>query len=182
MAEVLGMGMSTAVLWIGALAMLAGTLVYLWLGRNVAVYEQDFFIMSISITVIAATAYLAMAMGMGRLSFNGEEVVVVRYIDWLLTTPLIIALLGILADADRSLIATLVGVDIYMIAAGFLGAIADGVFASLVWWALGSIAYLILLYLLLGALSSAADELPDDVSDIFTTLRNLTVVLWSVYR
>jgi len=173
--------MSTAVLWIGALAMLVGTLVYLWLGRNVAVYEQDFFIMSISITVIAATAYLAMAMGMGRLSFNGEEVVVVRYIDWLLTTPLIIALLGILADADRSLIATLVGVDIYMIAAGFLGAIADGVFASLVWWALGSIAYLILLYLLLGALSSAADELPDDVSDIFTTLRNLTVVLWSVY-
>jgi bacteriorhodopsin len=181
MTEALGIGMSTAILWIGALAMFAGTLIYLWLGRNVAVYEQNFFIMAISITVIAATAYLAMAMGMGRVTLNGEEVVVARYIDWLLTTPLIIALLGILANASKNLIATLIGVDIYMIVAGLLGAIADGLFASLIWWALGCVAYLVFIYLLLGALSEAANEMPDDVSGIFTTLRNLTVVLWSVY-
>lgn len=176
-----GIDPSVAVLWIGALAMFAGALVYLWLGRNVAVYEQNFFIMAISITVIAATAYLAMAMGMGRMTFNGEEVVVARYIDWLLTTPLILALLGILANANRSLIATLIGVDIYMIAAGLLGAIADRLFASLIWWALGTVAFLVLLYLILGALSTAAEEMPDDVSGMFTTLRNLTIVLWSIY-
>ena len=177
----MNMELEAIILWIGAGAMVFGTLVYLWLGRNVAVYEQNFFIMAISITVIAATAYLAMAMGMGRMTFNGEEVVVARYIDWLLTTPLLIALLGILANADRSLIATLIGVDIYMIAVGLLGAIADTFFVSLVWWSLGVVAYLVLLYLLLGALSDAADEMPDDVSGIFTTLRNLTVVLWSIY-
>jgi bacteriorhodopsin len=181
MLETLGADLSTAVLWVGALAMILGTLVYLWLGRNVAVYEQNFFIMTIGITVIAATAYLAMAMGMGRMTFNGEEVVVARYIDWLLTTPLIIALLGILAEANRSLIATLVGVDAYMIVAGLLGAIAEGLFASLIWWALGSVAFLVLLYLLLGALSEAANEMPDDVGGMFITLRNLTIVLWSIY-
>lgn len=181
MTQALGIDPSTAILWVGALAMFAGTLLYLWLGRNVAVYEQNFFIMTISITVIAATAYLAMAMGMGRMTFNGEEVVVARYIDWLLTTPLIIALLGVLAEANRSLIATLVGVDIYMIVAGLLGAIAEGLFASLIWWALGSVAFLVLLYLLLGALSEAMNEMPDDVGELFTTLRNLTIVLWGVY-
>lgn len=158
-----------------------GTLVYLWLGRNVAVYEQNFFIMAISVTVIAATAYLAMAMGMGSVTVNGEEFLLVRYIDWLLTTPLLIALLGILANASRSLIATLVGVDVYMIVAGILGVLADTLLTSLVWWALGVVAYLVFMYLLLGALSNAADEMPGDVSDIFTTLRNLTIVIWSVY-
>mgnify|MGYP000515272170 CR=1 FL=1 len=177
----LGADLSTVILWVGALAMILGTLLYLWLGRNVAVYEQNFFIMTISITVIAATAYLAMAMGMGRMTFNGEEVIIARYVDWLLTTPLIIALLGILAKANRSLIATLVGVDVYMIVAGLLGAVADGLFASLIWWALGSVAFFVLLYLLLGALSEAAKEMPDDVGGMFITLRNLTIVLWSVY-
>jgi len=181
MVEILGAEAEQLILAVGALAMIFGTLVYLWLGRNVAVYEQDFFIMAISVTVIAATAYLAMAMGMGRMTFNGQEVVVARYIDWLLTTPLLIALLGILANADRSLIATLIGVDVYMIFAGLLGAIADTLFVSLVWWSLGVVAYLVFLYLLFGALSGAADEMPQDVSGMFTTLRNLTVVLWSIY-
>jgi len=181
MTQALGIDPSTAVLWLGALAMILGTLAYLWLGRNVAVYEQEFFIMAISVTVIAATAYLAMAMGMGSITVNGKEFVFVRYVDWLLTTPLLIALLGILANASRSLIATLVGVDIYMIVAGILGVLADTLFTSLVWWSLGVVAYLIFLYLLIGALSEAADEMPDDVSGIFTTLRNLTIVIWSVY-
>jgi len=170
-----------AMLWAGAAAMLLGTLVYLWLGRNVAVYEQNFFIMAISITVIAATAYLAMALGMGRITVGGEEVKILRYADWLLTTPLIIALLGILANANRSLIATLVGVDIYMITSATLGTLSSSVFVSLVWLGVGTVAYLVFLYLLLGALSSAANEMPDDVADIYTTLRNLTVVMWSLY-
>jgi len=174
-------GAETLILWAGAAAMFIGTLAYFWLGRNVAVYEQNFFIMAISITVIAATAYLAMALGMGRVTIGGEEVLIARYIDWLLTTPLIIALLGILANASRNLIATLVGVDIYMISSAFLGALSSSLFVSLVWLGVGTVAYLLFLYLLLGALSDAAGEMPEDVSGIYTTLRNLTIVLWSIY-
>jgi len=181
MTEAVGTDISTAVLLSGAIVMLLGTLVYLWLGRNVAVYEQNFFIMAISITVIAATAYFAMAMGMGRILVNGDEVFIARYIDWLLTTPIILSLLGLLANAERSLIATLIGVDVYMISVGFLGVIADTLFVSLVWWSLGVVAYLVLIYLLLGVLSDAVDEMPEDVSGIFVTLRNLTVVIWSFY-
>jgi bacteriorhodopsin len=174
-------GLDTVILWLGAAAMILGTLAYLWLGRNVAVYEQNFFIMAISVTVIAATAYLAMALGMGRITVGGQEVLVARYIDWLLTTPLIIALLGILANANRSLIATLVGVDIYMIGTAFLGTLSSSLFVSLVWLGVGTVAYLVFLYLLLGALSEAAAEMPDDVSGMYTTLRNLTIVMWSIY-
>ena len=174
-------GLENVILWLGTAAMALGTLVFLWLGRNVAVYEQNFFVMAISITVIAATAYLAMALGMGSIRVGGQEVLVARYVDWILTTPLIIALLGVLANASRSLILTIIGVDVYMIIAGLLGAVAQTVFVSLVWWAIGSVAFLVLLYLLFGAISTAADEQPDDVAGIYRTLRNLTVVLWSIY-
>ncbi|MFP4188346.1 MAG: bacteriorhodopsin [Halobacteriales archaeon] len=174
-------GLENLVLWLGTAAMLLGTLVFFWLGRSVAVYEQNFFVMAISITVIAAAAYLAMALGMGRVTVGGDEVLVARYIDWLLTTPLILVLLGILARARKSLVATLVGVDIFMIVAGLLGAIADTLYVSLVWWSVGSIAYIVILYLLLGALSDAASKQPDAVAGVYTTLRNLTVVLWSIY-
>lgn len=161
--------------------MILGTLAYFWLGRSVAVYEDRFFIMAIAVTVIAATAYLAMALGMGRLEINNQEVMVVRYMDWMLTTPLIIALLGILAKASKELIATLIGVDLYMIGAGFLGVIAEPLWQSVLWWGIGCAAYVLFLYLFLGAVSKAANEQPDDVAGMYTTLRNLTLVLWTLY-
>jgi bacteriorhodopsin len=68
-----------------------------------------------------------------------------------------------------------------MISAATLGTLSSSLFVSLVWLGVGTVAYLIFLYLLLGALSDAADDMPDDVSGIYTKLRNLTVVLWSVY-
>lgn len=181
MTELLGVPGEQLILALGATAMFIGTLVYFWLGRNVAVYEENFFIMAISITVIAATAYLAMALGMGRMVIGTEEIIVARYVDWLLTTPLIIALLGLLANASKSLIATLIGVDIYMISAAMIGAASSSLVVSLVWFGLGTAAYLLFIYLLLGALSTAAEEMPGDVSGIYTTLRNLTIVLWSIY-
>ncbi|MCX2818523.1 MAG: bacteriorhodopsin [Methanobacteriota archaeon] len=171
----------TLALWAGALSMLLGTAVYLWLGRNVAVYEQSFFVISISITVIAATAYLAMALGTGRVTVGGEEVLIARYIDWILTTPLVVVLLGLVANASRRLIVTLVVVDICMMITATLGALTPSLSATAVWFGVGSVAYLIFLYLVLGSLSSAVTEMPDAVSDVYTTLRNLTVVVWSLY-
>ena len=161
--------------------MILGTLAYFWLGRSVAVYEDRFFIIAISVTVIAATAYLAMALGMGRVQIAGKEVMVARYVDWILTTPLIIALLGILAKASKELIVTLIGVDLYMIGAGFLGVVAEPLWQSVLWWGIGCVAYLLFLYLFLGAVSKAAKEQPEDVAGIYTTLRNLTLVLWTLY-
>lgn len=176
-----GTGVENIALWAGAGAMLVGTLVHLYLGRNVAVYQDRFFVMATAITLIAGTAYLAMALGMGRVTVNGEEIFVIRYLDWLLTTPLILVLLGILANANRSTITSLIGLDVYMIVTGALGAVAGPLWQALLWWTISTVAFLILLYLLLGVLSRGASEQPDDLVGIYKRLRNLTVVLWSIY-
>lgn len=168
-------------LWAGAGAMMFGTLMYLWLGRNVAIYKDRFFTMTMAITVIASTAYLAMALGIGRITLNGEEVFIARYADWVLTTPLIVALLGIIANASRETIAALIGLDIYMIVTGALAVISEPLWQTLIWWTLSTVAFVALLYLLLGTLSKGASEQPDDVVGVYKTLRNLTVVVWSLY-
>lgn len=160
--------------------MLLGTLGYLYLGRNVAVYKDNFFVMTASVTVIAATAYLAMALGMGRMTLNGEEVLFARYVDWLLTTPILLALLGMIANAKKEVIATLVGLDVYMVATGFLGAVAEPLWQTAVWWAVSMFSFIALLYILLGVLSKGADG-DGTVASVYTKLRNLTVVMWSLY-
>lgn len=175
------MEIDVVALWFGAGAMLLGTLVYLYMGRNVGVTNDVFFLMAMSVTVIAATAYLTMALGMGRVTIRGDEVLVARYADWMLTTPLLLALLGMVANASRSTIATLIGLDVYMIATGFLAVLAEPLWQTLVWWGVSTLAFIVLLYILIRVLSKGAGEQPEGVVNVYRRLRNLTVVLWSFY-
>ena len=176
-----GMDLEFLALWSGAIAMFLATFVYIYMGRNVKIHNDTFFIRTMAVTTIAATAYLAMVLGMGRVTVAGEEVLVARYADWILTTPILLSLLGILANANRSTIATLVGADVYMIATGFLAVVAEPFWQTLVWWGVSTLAFVVLLYLLMGVLSKGAEEQPDEVTGVYRRLRNLTIVLWSMY-
>jgi bacteriorhodopsin len=171
----------TVALWLGAGVMMVGTLVYLYMGRTVTVSNDTFFVMAMSVTIVAATAYLTMALGMGRVTVGGREVLAVRYADWMVTTPLLLALLGMVANASRSVIATLVGLDVYMVGTGFLAVLAEPLWQTLVWWGISTLAFVVMLYLLLGVLSAGAREQPEGVYKVYRRLRNLTVVLWSLY-
>lgn len=44
-----------------------------------------------------------------------------RYIDWAITTPLLILNLGLLAGEDMVLVAAVMGADIAMIFSGYMG-------------------------------------------------------------
>jgi len=75
----------------------------------------------------------------------------------------------------------LIGLDVYMIVTGFLGVLAEPFWQTLLWWGVSTLAFLVLLYLLLSVLSKGASEQPDDLVSVYKNLRNLTVVLWSLY-
>lgn len=173
-------------LWIGALGMAIGTLYFIGRGWSVSDVEQQlFYIATIFITTTAFASYLAMATGFGL-----TEVVVgdrtldiywARYADWLVTTPLLLFDLALLAGADRNTIATLVGVDAFMIVTGLVAALTPDPTFRIVWWGISSGALLFLLYVLVGNLTMQARERPGDVGNLFQTLRNLTVALWVLY-
>jgi sensory rhodopsin len=129
---------------------------------------------------IATAAYVAMALGVGRIGTPAGSLLVPRYIDWLLTTPLLVLYLGMLADPDHSVYAALVGVDVVIIGSGIVAGALPNAFGWVA-FGIGSVAYLGLLYLLLAVLPKQAMLSSERVYADFTKLRNLTVVLWTLY-
>jgi bacteriorhodopsin len=155
--------------------------------------RQKFYIATIFITAIAFANYLAMALGYGLTTVvvGGEEIPVywARYTDWLLTTPLLLYDLGLLAGADRNTIWTLIGLDVSMIGTGAVatltgdiqGAVIGTDAARLIWWGVSTAFLLVLLVFLFRNLTEQARALSGDAQSKFMLLRNMLTVIWLVY-
>jgi bacteriorhodopsin len=166
--------------------MTVGTLYFVGRGRGVRDPEmQKFYIATIFITTIAAAMYLLMATGFGltqvQVGNQALDIYWARYADWVFTTPLLLFDLALLAGANRNTIATLVGLDIFMIATGAIAAFEPNAAYRILWWGISTGALLALLYILVGTLSRQARQKSGEVAQLFGTLRNLTIVLWLLY-
>lgn len=113
-------------LLIGFFCMALSTLYFY--GAAVNVRGNKFFeVMTMSITGIGALAYLTMFTGAGRVFIEQvpgtlTPVYWARYVDWLLTTPLMIAEVLALAGASLEEIMFCIVLDAIMIASGMVGA------------------------------------------------------------
>ncbi|MGQ3328487.1 MULTISPECIES: bacteriorhodopsin [Halorubrum] len=179
-------------LWIGTLGMLLGMVYFIARGwGETDRRRQEFYIVTIFITAIAFVNYLAMALGFGltTVTLGGEELPIywARYTDWLFTTPLLLIDLGLLAGATRNQLASLVGLDVLMIATGAIATLSTSAAVlsaggtRLVWWGVSTGFLLVLLYMLYGSLDEKASELSGSAASTFSTLRTLIVVVWLVY-
>jgi bacteriorhodopsin len=171
------------ILWVGTLGMALGTLAFIAMGWGEKdESKQEFYIITIFITAIAAVSYFSMATGYGLIDVQGLEIYWARYADWLFTTPLLLLDLALLAGADRNTIATLIGLDVAMIVTGLAGALAtEGAAFRLAWWGISCGFFVVLLYFLVSSLSQQAARRSGDVAATFSTLRNLVIVLWTAY-
>ena len=170
----------TILFWAGALGMAAGTAAFVWGGATAAAADRRYYAILATISLIAAVAYATMALEIGWITVGDDVVFAPRYVDWILTTPLLLLFLGLLAGSDRRELGLVVGVNTVVMVLGFAAALVEGT-AGYVLFAVAGLAYLGLLYLLLGPMSARAAAQGTGVASLFTSLRNLTVVLWSVY-
>jgi len=149
--------------------------------------RQEFYIVTIFITAIAFTNYLAMALGFGltMVTVGGEELPIywARYTDWFFTTPLLLLDLGLLAGADRNQLSALVGLDMLMIGTGAVatlsagpGAVSEGA-RRLIWWGVSTGFLLVLLYMLYGSLDEKASRLSGDAASFGIILLSSREVL-----
>jgi len=178
---------------LGTILMLIGTVYFIVRGWGVTdPKQQEYYIITIMIPGIATAAYLSMFFGYGLtqvpVNYTGPfvedgmlAIYWARYADWLFTTPLLLLDLGLLANADRNTIGALVGLDAFMIVTGLVGALSKDLVARYVWWTISTIALVFILYYLFAALTARAQVMDEDTRSTFTTLRNLVLVLWSVY-
>jgi len=180
-------GSESVWLWIGTLGMTLGMLYFIGSGWGVRDPEQEqFYVITIFITAIASASYFSMATGFGltEVEVAGEalDIYWARYADWLFTTPLLLLDLALLARADTNTIYTLIGLDVFMIGTGLIGALVTmTVVYRLTWWAISTAALLFLLYFLIKSLGELSDERPPEVNSLVNTLQNLLIVLWLAY-
>ncbi|MFB6173529.1 MAG: bacteriorhodopsin [Halobacteriales archaeon] len=172
---------------VGTALMFLGTL-YFWVsGWGVEDPEAKMFYgITTLIPAIAFASYLSMLLGFGVtiVEFGGEShpIYWARYADWLFTTPLLLLDLALLADVDRSTILALIGADGFMIVTGLVGAISTVFAYRFLWWVVSDIALIYILYTLYFGLTERANEIEDESRrGTFKVLRNLTLVLWTIY-
>jgi bacteriorhodopsin len=186
---------------IGTVLMLLGTFYFLVRGWGVEDPEaQEYYIITILIPGIATAAYFSMFAGFGLTevtltNLDGQvlanqagadangvlDIYWARYADWLFTTPLLLLDLGLLANASRNEIGALIGLDAFMIITGLVGALETVQTFRYTWWFISTVALLFILYYLFSVLTTRAEQLDEDTKSTFIVLRNLVLVLWSIY-
>jgi len=110
-----------------------------------------------------------------------------RYVDWLLTVPLLlfetVAVLALPRKIRTSLLWKLIPASILMIVLGYPGEIMAGGFDSMktVWGILSSIPFLYILYVLFVEMTKASSSQPAQVGKELRGLRWLLLATWGVY-
>ncbi|GAB0134458.1 hypothetical protein EsDP_00002829 [Epichloe bromicola] len=154
--------------------------------------ERVFHYITISITLVASIAYFAMASNLGWASilvefFRGgkvegttREIFYVRYIDWVITTPLL--LLDILLTAGMpwpTILFTLL-LDEVMIITGLVGALVK---SSYKWgfFTFGCVAFLLIVWNVAWVGRRHASALGSDVSKVYLITSVWTLGLWFLY-
>ena len=108
-----------------------------------------------------------------------------RYVDWLLTVPLllveVIAVLALAKEVSKSLITRLVPASAAMIALGYPGEISNVKGTQILYGVLSTLPFLYILYVLFVELGKSLERQPDGVAATVGRLRLLLIATWGVY-
>jgi bacteriorhodopsin len=196
--QVHGSGQTT--LWVVFALMVLSSAIFAGLSWRVAVSRRVYHVLTTLITIIGSLSYFAMATGHG-VSFHHtrihhhfdntgkdmytdlyRQVFWARYIDWALTTPLILLNLGVLSGLSGAYILMAIAADLIMTLTGLFAAFGnDGTPQKWGWYAIALISYLVVLwhYGLNGR--SHASAKGSKVSSFYTSIAAYTFIIWTVY-
>ena len=172
--------------------MAAGVLYFLMERNNLTPAYSPVASLSAMVALVAAINYFVMKdmVGMtGQAADLAGFPTDFRYIDWLITTPLILAVFPILLGGkqfDRGLMAKLVTADVVMIVVGYIGEASinrAGGGTMTGWWCLlvAMVAWFYLLYVLFAEVGRAAEGADRDIAGSLGLLRLFIVIGWVVY-
>ncbi|MES3160559.1 MAG: bacteriorhodopsin [Halorubrum sp.] len=166
--------------WLAAASFLVGVGITAALYRSLSESEHRGRLAALGlIPGFAGISYVAMALGIGTVTINGTEFVGFRYIDWLVTTPLLVGFVGYVAGASRRAIAGVMIADALMIVFGAAAVVADGTLK----WALFAASGLFHLGLFVYLYGVFPRSVPDEPMQrgLFSLLKNHIGLLWLAY-
>jgi len=135
---------------------------------------------------VGAYAVNADQNGTFQVSLSGEPFNdAYRYVDWLLTVPLLlielILVMGLPSDETFSLSLKLGLASAVMVALGYPGEIQDDINARWLWWGLSMLPFCYVVFQLIVGLGAATQTQPAAAQGLICYARALTAVSWLTY-
>merc|ERR1711907_25541 len=156
--------------------------------------ERFMYYVAMFTTLIASLAYLTMSAGYGYYFMMEpcRQFWYARYVDWALTTPLMLYEMAYIARASRNTIFWLVGVDFLMILTGLIGAFVGQLYDTNDRWlffVFGLLMFWPIVSALRGSMKDSMDRAvnnpnaPADKDDqrVYGRISMITVVTWTAY-
>jgi len=161
-------------------ATMAAATLFLWFGRS-QVSNHYKTAVTISGLVCAIAAYHYWRIFESWEAFNDAY----RYVDWLLTVPLLLLELILVMRLSReetiqrgSNLAFLAAI---MVALGYPGEISGDSATRWQWWTLSMIPFVIIVFKLVVGLSKSIAAQPESVRELVSAARWITLATWSFY-
>ena len=171
--------------------MLAGAIYFHMERHNLTPKYSVVASLSMMVVAIAAINYSYMKGGIGldgSYETFSKFPTEFRYADWLLTTPLILAVLVMLTSSTNKagLLAKLVIADVIMIVAGYIGEInvnqaGGGTTTGWACFIISCVFFAYILFVVFSELAESAADMPAELRGTFSFLQNYILIIWMVY-
>lgn len=169
--------------FVGTMAMMAASVFFFFELNNVPQKWRTSVLVSGIITFIAAVHYYYMR---GYNLETSQSPVFFRYVDWILTVPLMCVefyLITKKAGSKTSLLWKLIAASIVMLVTGYIGeAIYGNETQSWIWGLISGLAYFYIVYLVwFGEVAKLASNAGTAVNNAVKTLGWFVLVGWAIY-
>jgi len=185
-------------LWVVFVLMLLSTIAFAVMAYRTPVQKRLFHILAAFITTFATISYYSMACGDGASMITTiikethkhvptthtiyiREVFWARYVDWALTTPLLLLDLSLLAGLSGANILVAIVADLVMVLTGLFAALGNKDSQSWGYYAMGCVAYLVIIYLLAVPGRRSALKKEPSAKKFTAAISIFTLVIWTVY-
>ena len=171
---------------LGFVAMAAGTLYFVLERGDLKPEHRIAATYAGIITFIAAIMYWIMTDIVGFFDQSMGDIgatMPYRYIDWLLTTPLLLVEFGLIVAiagaASKGFVTRIVIADIIMIVTGYLGEVGtEGEVSTIVWFVISSLAWFYIVY---AVFQVKLDGMPDYAANAVRIMRRFVMLGWAIY-
>jgi len=171
---------------LGFVAMAAGTLYFVLERGDLKPEHRIAATYAGIITFIAAIMYWIMTDIVGFFDQTAGEIgatMPYRYIDWLLTTPLLLVEFGLIVAiagaASKGFVTRIVIADIIMIVTGYLGEVGmEGEVSTIVWFVISSLAWFYIVY---AVFQIKLDGMPEYAASAVKIMRRFVMLGWAIY-
>ncbi|MBW4542416.1 MAG: bacteriorhodopsin [Myxacorys chilensis ATA2-1-KO14] len=171
--------------WVYVIAMAIGALYFISLSHNPRGVPKYEYLVATFIPIWSGLAYMAMAMGQGKVEVAGQITHYARYIDWLVTTPLLLLALSWTAmhhvAKDSTLIATLMSVQVIVIGSGLMADLSTTEETRFLWYTCGVVAFLVVLWGIWVPLRAKTRGQGIEISSLYDKLVAYFTLFWISY-